>query len=394
MSLDASLPSGSSVQTGAQGSSGGFTGFSATLNSIVAQATHPMVLQTSDANSITITANTAGTFAGGTSSQIQLTASRAINIEGDLLPDFNQAYTLGNVNFQWETLSVHNNITGYATPAVSGSAFFTVNATGYILNSSGAQFLRKTGNNLFVETNTANDIAFRVNSTEVMRCVQATNTIQVLSNLQSSIGNPLVLTAAATQPLTLTGASASTWSTSGGGLTVGTTDANSVTLRANTAGTLGTSSTQIILGAVATVLVDGSVNPNADLVYGLGSSTNRWQNIRAGNQIGIDNGSGYTNVISANNITLSSAATSQITKSNGALFVQTSTAHDLVFRTTGAECYRIDNATNAIKFASNLTAPGAVAITINNAPAGTTAVQEYVKVLGTGGATRYIALIG
>ena len=56
---------------------------------------------------------------------------------------------------------------------------------------------------------------------------------------------------------------------------------------------------------------------------------------------------------------------------------------------------QIDNTNHLLQFLTGLTAPGAVAVAITNAPAGVAATPvEYIKVEGTGGATRYIPLLG
>jgi hypothetical protein len=192
------------------------------------------------------------------------------------------------------------------------------------------------------------------------------------------------ITSAGATGLGLHGNATSNWDTSAG----------SIIIRANLGGVLGTTSTQITMSTATDITVIGNLVGAVGLgtLGVIGGSV--WDS-SAVTQYNIASGGASAGNLQSGGLNLTAAATQSISKSNGLLFVQTTTANDLVFRTNSAEWGRIDNATNALKFVSNLTAPGAVAVAITNAPAGVGATPaEYVKVLGTGGATRYLVLLG
>jgi hypothetical protein len=185
--------------------------------------------------------------------------------------------------------------------------------------------------------------------------------------------------------LNLTGNAASTWSTSAGGITI----------RANTGGVLGVTSTQISMsGTAADITVVGNLVGAAGSTAGVAGDS--WDNIASKN-FNVDSAGAIVADLQSGGLSMTAAATQSISKSGGLLFIQTTSANDVVFRANSVESYRITNASGFLSWQTGvgLTAPGAVAVAITNAPAGVGATPaEYLKVLGTGGATRFIPLLG
>lgn len=95
-------------------------------------------------------------------------------------------------------------------------------------------------------------------------------------------------------------------------------------------------------------------------------------------------------------VTNAGSAVIALSPVSNAAVVLTLNAFDLVFGTANAESYRVDNATNRLKFpAASITANGAGAVTApGSIGPSAIAVQEWLTVKNAGGATRYIALYG
>lgn len=169
-------------------------------------------------------------------------------------------------------------------------------------------------------------------------------------------------------------------------------NANLLSIGAEAAGT-GTLRSVSFVGADFTFA--NAILPGVTAGTAIGASGQRFGTVFA-NQFETPGASnGFVLSGTATNITLTGASTQTINKTNGALFIQTSDANDVVLRagTGPTESFRILGASGRIQFASaSLAANGAVATALTSVgPTGShTTVQEWLTCVGTGGNQRWI----
>lgn len=166
---------------------------------------------------------------------------------------------------------------------------------------------------------------------------------------------------AASQPLPVTWRAPSTWTSPA---------ANALTFDINPSGTFDIDRVRVIFGAPSAgggqpnnVQLDAELMPGGSGIdFPVGTNSKLWASFACRQNVSVVNTIGPTvnNQLTLADHLLSSTGNSRLTKANGTLFIDTSTANDQVYRTTNVERLRILAAGGLKLAATNFAANGAV----------------------------------